>query len=78
MDAIVETRVFEYHGESRNDLYYTSRCCSRTVIGTRQKLRLIAKPIRNIANGYYTMDFKTFVFTLDGAGGGEHARRDSA
>ena len=23
VDAIVETRVFEYHGESRNDLYYT-------------------------------------------------------
>lgn len=23
VDAIVETRVFEYHGESQNDLYYT-------------------------------------------------------
>ena len=23
VDAIVETRVFEYHGESRGDLYYT-------------------------------------------------------
>ena len=23
MDAIVETRVFEYHGEKRGDLYYT-------------------------------------------------------
>ena len=23
VDAIVETRVFEYHGESRDDLYYT-------------------------------------------------------
>ena len=23
MDAIVETRIYEYHGESRNDLYYT-------------------------------------------------------
>ncbi len=23
VDAIVETRVFEYHGESREDLYYT-------------------------------------------------------
>jgi NADH-quinone oxidoreductase subunit I len=23
VDAIVETRVFEYHGENRGDLYYT-------------------------------------------------------
>ena len=23
VDAIVETRVFEYHGERRSDLYYT-------------------------------------------------------
>jgi NADH-quinone oxidoreductase subunit I len=23
VDAIVETRVFEYHGEKRGDLYYT-------------------------------------------------------
>ena len=23
MDAIVETRIFEYHGEKRGDLYYT-------------------------------------------------------
>ena len=23
VDAIVETRVFEYHGEARGDLYYT-------------------------------------------------------
>jgi NADH-quinone oxidoreductase subunit I len=23
VDAIVETRIFEYHGENRNDLYYT-------------------------------------------------------
>ena len=23
VDAIVETRIFEYHGESRKDLYYT-------------------------------------------------------
>ncbi|QWT46068.1 NADH-quinone oxidoreductase subunit NuoI [Azospira inquinata] len=25
VDAIVETRVFEYHGESRGDLYYTKQ-----------------------------------------------------
>jgi len=23
VDAIVETRIFEYHGENRGDLYYT-------------------------------------------------------
>jgi NADH-quinone oxidoreductase subunit I len=23
VDAIVETRVYEYHGENRGDLYYT-------------------------------------------------------
>lgn len=23
MDAIVETHIFEYHGEKRGDLYYT-------------------------------------------------------
>ena len=23
MDAIVETRIYEYHGERRGDLYYT-------------------------------------------------------
>ena len=25
MDAIVETRVLEYHGEKRGDLYYTKQ-----------------------------------------------------
>ena len=25
VDAIVETRIFEYHGESRGDLYYTKQ-----------------------------------------------------
>jgi NADH-quinone oxidoreductase subunit I len=25
VDAIVETRVFEYHGEKRGDLYYTKQ-----------------------------------------------------
>jgi NADH-quinone oxidoreductase subunit I len=25
VDAIVETRVFEYHGEQRGDLYYTKQ-----------------------------------------------------
>ena len=25
VDAIVETRIFEYHGESRSDLYYTKQ-----------------------------------------------------
>ena len=25
VDAIVETRIFEYHGERRGDLYYTKQ-----------------------------------------------------
>jgi NADH-quinone oxidoreductase subunit I len=25
VDAIVETRIFEYHGETRGDLYYTKQ-----------------------------------------------------
>lgn len=25
VDAIVETQIFDYHGESRNDLYYTKK-----------------------------------------------------
>ncbi|MDR1662127.1 MAG: hypothetical protein LBR95_06845 [Azoarcus sp.] len=25
MDAIVETRIFEYHGEQRGDLYFTKQ-----------------------------------------------------
>ena len=25
MDAIVETRILEYHGEKRGDLYYTKQ-----------------------------------------------------
>jgi len=25
VDAIVETRIFEYHGEKRGDLYYTKQ-----------------------------------------------------
>ena len=25
VDAVVETRVFEYHGEKRGDLYYTKQ-----------------------------------------------------
>ena len=38
VDSIVETRILEYHGEKRGDLYYTRKCCSRWATGTRSRL----------------------------------------
>jgi NADH-quinone oxidoreductase subunit I len=48
VDAIVETRVFEYHGEKRGDLYYTKQML--LAVGDRHEVRLprIGKSIPSI------------------------------
>ena len=40
VDAIVETRVFEYHGESRDDLYYTKEML--LAVGDRYEAQIAA------------------------------------
>ena len=39
VDSIVETHIFEYHGEKRGDLYFTKTCCSRWATATRSRNR---------------------------------------
>jgi NADH-quinone oxidoreductase subunit I len=38
VDAIVETRVFEYHGEKRGDLYYTKQML--LAVGDRYEVQI--------------------------------------
>ena len=40
VDAIVETRVFEYHGEQRGDLYYTKQML--LAVGDRHEAQIAA------------------------------------
>lgn len=40
VDAIVETRVLEYHGEQRNDLYYTKQML--LAVGDRNEAQIAA------------------------------------
>lgn len=40
VDAIVETRVFEYHGEQRGDLYYTKQML--LAVGDRNEAQIAA------------------------------------
>lgn len=48
VDAIVETRVFEYHGEKRGDLYYTKRML--LAVGDRYEQQIADD--RKIESGY--------------------------
>ena len=40
VDAIVETRIFEYHGEKRGDLYYTKQML--LAVGDRYEAKIAA------------------------------------
>jgi len=46
VDSIVETRILEYHGETRGDLIYTKRCCLRLATCTKNRLRKTAPMMR--------------------------------
>jgi NADH-quinone oxidoreductase subunit I len=40
VDAIVQTRIFEYHGEARGDLYYTKQML--LAVGDRNEAQIAA------------------------------------
>ena len=69
VDAIVETRVLEYHGEQRGDLYYTKQML--LAVGDRHESQIAADREQDAKYRYgegaeaprvKNMEFKTFVF----------------
>jgi NADH-quinone oxidoreductase subunit I len=79
VDAIVQTRIFEYHGEARGDLYYTKQML--LAVGDRNEAQIAADraqdalplPPRPRPGGgraradvehFQNMEFKTILFYL--------------
>ena len=53
VDSIVETRILEYHGESRGIWSTPRKCYWQLEIGMNHKLQKIGKRIPLIVNGYF-------------------------
>ena len=58
VDAIVETRIFEYHGEKRGDLTTPRRCCWPMANATKPRSPKIARSTRLTADRCLRWNFK--------------------
>jgi NAD-dependent dihydropyrimidine dehydrogenase PreA subunit/uncharacterized MnhB-related membrane protein len=67
VDAIVETRVLEYHGEKRGDLYYTKQMLlavgDKYEDADRRRPRA-GRQVPVTPMDFKTMEFKTFLFYI--------------
>ncbi len=61
VDSIVETHIFEYHGEKRGDLYFTKEMLLAVIMFLGGWLPPIDSPIFNAIPGWIWLAIKTFV-----------------